>query len=81
VNVKNELEQYVSENFNSWKEKYQFNDCFDFQVKTLFKLQYEFDQLESSHSKSQAEKLKMIDQIMSMLMRDNNFYKVINNKN
>lgn len=60
-------EKYIKDNFDLWKGKYKFADHLDFNVKSLFGLQYDFATTPSDHVKNKRELLDMILRIQSHL--------------
>jgi len=59
-----ELSERVQREFNAWKEKYEIPYNMEFQVKTLLKLQEEYDEVEigSNTTRTRETLLHMIDE-------------------
>jgi len=69
----NNLSERVQREFESWKEKYEITDYMEFHVKTLLKLQEEYDQVDvgSNTTKTRESLLGMIQKLhMSMNLRE-----------
>lgn len=61
----NNLSERVQREFNEWKEKYEIPSHMEFEVKTLLKLQEEYDKIEESSNTTLTRKtiLEMIQRI------------------
>ncbi|GAB6989367.1 hypothetical protein JCM16418A_14170 [Paenibacillus pini] len=63
-------EDYIKINFDMWKERYQFEDYYDFQIKLLFQLQWELLYSSEIYSQNRREQLEMILRIHGSLPQD-----------
>jgi len=75
----NNLSERVQREFETWKEKYEIPEHMEFEVKTLLKLQEEYDQVEvgSNTTKTRESLLGMINRLhMNMRLKE----KVVVNK-
>jgi len=66
----NNLSERVQREFNEWKEKYNIPDHMEFEVKTLLKLQEEYDLVEtgSNTTRTRESLLSMINRLHKDLM-------------